>query len=197
MAPGRAGGQKHVEDEAVPLHIQMKMKDVQVSCSHSGSYTCVQAHERLEEVKLQAVRSDNVQLVQDVLESLKSLQGEDEAVGELAKILQEPHFKVRLTRLQRKPGPWLQTLCRLILEIASEIPQADPPPHTQPLPPRHVPLLLPSDELRPGVRGWGGGMCFLWPIAAAELWGAASHLVLCEFLRWLCAHAAAAGLVRN
>ncbi|XP_075883775.1 MAGUK p55 subfamily member 6a isoform X2 [Nelusetta ayraudi] len=51
------------------------------------------AHERLEEVKLQAVQSDNVQLVQDILESLKSLQGKDEAVAELARILQEPHFK--------------------------------------------------------------------------------------------------------
>lgn len=68
----------------------------------------MQAHERLEEVKLQAVQSDNVQLVQDILESLKSLQGKDEAVAELARILQEPHFKVRLRRVERKPGRMLE-----------------------------------------------------------------------------------------
>lgn len=55
---------------------------------------CLQAHERLEEVKLQAVQSDNVQLVIDILESLKNLQDTDAAVAELTKILQEPHFRV-------------------------------------------------------------------------------------------------------
>lgn len=55
---------------------------------------CLQAHERLEEVKLQAVQSDNVQLVTEILESLKNLQETDAAVAELTKILQEPHFKV-------------------------------------------------------------------------------------------------------
>nr|XP_046255572.1 MAGUK p55 subfamily member 6a isoform X1 [Scatophagus argus]XP_046255573.1 MAGUK p55 subfamily member 6a isoform X1 [Scatophagus argus]XP_046255574.1 MAGUK p55 subfamily member 6a isoform X1 [Scatophagus argus] len=51
------------------------------------------AHERLEEVKLQAVRSDNVQLVTEILDSLNNLSEKDAAVAELAKILQEPHFK--------------------------------------------------------------------------------------------------------
>lgn len=55
---------------------------------------CLQAHERLEEVKLQAVQSDNVQLVTEILESLKNLQETDAAIAELTKILQEPHFKV-------------------------------------------------------------------------------------------------------
>lgn len=55
---------------------------------------CVQAHERLEEVKLQAVRDDNVQLVTEILDSLNNLREKDAAVVELAKILQEPHFKV-------------------------------------------------------------------------------------------------------
>lgn len=55
---------------------------------------CLQAHERLEEVKLQAVQSDNVQLITEILESLKNLQETDAAVAELTKILQEPHFKV-------------------------------------------------------------------------------------------------------
>uniref|UniRef100_UPI0037E8B20A MAGUK p55 subfamily member 6a n=1 Tax=Semicossyphus pulcher TaxID=241346 RepID=UPI0037E8B20A len=51
------------------------------------------AHERLEEVKLQAVRDDNVQLVTEILDSLNNLPEKDAAVNELAKILQEPHFK--------------------------------------------------------------------------------------------------------
>lgn len=55
---------------------------------------CLQAHERLEEVQLQAVQSDNVQLITEILESLKNLQETDAAVAELTKILQEPHFKV-------------------------------------------------------------------------------------------------------
>lgn len=55
---------------------------------------CLQAHERLEEVKLQAVQSDNVQLITEILESLKNLQETDAAVAELTRILQEPHFKV-------------------------------------------------------------------------------------------------------
>lgn len=51
------------------------------------------AHERLEEVKLQAVRDDNVQLVTEILDSLNNLREKDASVVELAKILQEPHFK--------------------------------------------------------------------------------------------------------
>ncbi|XP_042280977.1 MAGUK p55 subfamily member 6a isoform X2 [Thunnus albacares] len=51
------------------------------------------AHERLEEVKLQAVRDDNVQLVTEILDSLNNLPEKDAAAAELAKILQEPHFK--------------------------------------------------------------------------------------------------------
>lgn len=63
-------------------------------CAKSEPCVFEQAHERLEEVKLQAVQSDNVQLIEDILQSLTSLQGKDEAVAELAKILQEPNFKV-------------------------------------------------------------------------------------------------------
>uniref|UniRef100_A0AAQ5XCL0 Membrane protein, palmitoylated 6a (MAGUK p55 subfamily member 6) n=1 Tax=Amphiprion ocellaris TaxID=80972 RepID=A0AAQ5XCL0_AMPOC len=51
------------------------------------------AHERLEEVKLQAVRDDNVQLVTEILDSLNVLPEKDAAAAELARILQEPHFK--------------------------------------------------------------------------------------------------------
>ncbi|XP_053744169.1 protein PALS2-like isoform X2 [Synchiropus splendidus] len=48
------------------------------------------AHERLEEVKLQAVSEDNMQLVTEILESLTE---KDAASEELRKILQEPHFR--------------------------------------------------------------------------------------------------------
>lgn len=47
-------------------------------------------------MKLQAVRSDNLQLVTEVLESLNDLSAEDSAAAELAGILQEPHFQVTL-----------------------------------------------------------------------------------------------------
>lgn len=53
-----------------------------------------QAHERLEEVKLEAVRDDNVQLVAEILDSLNRLPDKDPAAAELVRILQEPHFKV-------------------------------------------------------------------------------------------------------
>ncbi|XP_005804708.2 MAGUK p55 subfamily member 6-like isoform X1 [Xiphophorus maculatus] len=51
------------------------------------------AHERLEEVKLEAVGDDNVQLLTEILDSLNNLEERDPAAAELARILQEPHFK--------------------------------------------------------------------------------------------------------
>ncbi|CAB1446382.1 unnamed protein product [Pleuronectes platessa] len=51
------------------------------------------AHERLEEVELQAVRDDNVQLVTEILDSLHELPEKDPAATELVNILQEPHFQ--------------------------------------------------------------------------------------------------------
>ncbi|XP_077384023.1 MAGUK p55 subfamily member 6a isoform X1 [Festucalex cinctus] len=51
------------------------------------------AHERLEEVKLEAVRDDNVQLISEILDSLNKLTEKDAATVELTRILQEPHFK--------------------------------------------------------------------------------------------------------
>ncbi|KAL0985455.1 hypothetical protein UPYG_G00157100 [Umbra pygmaea] len=51
------------------------------------------AHERLEDVKLEAVRYNNQQLVSEILDSLSGLNGSDTSAMELAKILQEPHFK--------------------------------------------------------------------------------------------------------
>uniref|UniRef100_A0A8C5ERF1 MAGUK p55 subfamily member 6-like n=1 Tax=Gouania willdenowi TaxID=441366 RepID=A0A8C5ERF1_GOUWI len=51
------------------------------------------AHERLEEVQLQAVRDNNVELVSEILDSLNNLPEKDAATAELTRILQEPHFK--------------------------------------------------------------------------------------------------------
>ncbi|KAJ8004806.1 hypothetical protein DPEC_G00140130 [Dallia pectoralis] len=51
------------------------------------------AHERLEDVKLEAVRDNNHQLVSEILDSLTELNGSDTSAEELAQILQEPHFK--------------------------------------------------------------------------------------------------------
>ncbi|NXS57222.1 MPP2 protein, partial [Brachypteracias leptosomus] len=55
------------------------------------------AHERLEETKLEAVRGDNVELVQEILRDLGQLARQDGAAAELARILREPHFQVSPT----------------------------------------------------------------------------------------------------
>ncbi|XP_068274848.1 MAGUK p55 subfamily member 2 isoform X1 [Nyctibius grandis] len=51
------------------------------------------AHERLEETKLEAVRADNVELVQEILRDLGRLARQDSTAAELARILREPHFQ--------------------------------------------------------------------------------------------------------
>lgn len=51
------------------------------------------AHERLEEPKLEAVRENNVELVQDILKELHPLTHRSPAADELMRILKEPHFQ--------------------------------------------------------------------------------------------------------
>ncbi|NWI12066.1 MPP2 protein, partial [Crypturellus soui] len=51
------------------------------------------AHERLEETKLEAVRDNNVELVQEILRDIGHLARQDGAAAELARILREPHFQ--------------------------------------------------------------------------------------------------------
>jgi hypothetical protein len=67
-----------------------------------ASLTCLsanpQAHERLEETKLEAVRDNNLELVQEILRDLAQLAEQSSTAAELARILQEPHFQV--------PGCW-------------------------------------------------------------------------------------------
>ncbi|XP_077169167.1 MAGUK p55 subfamily member 2 isoform X4 [Paroedura picta] len=51
------------------------------------------AHERLEETKLEAVRDNNVELVQEILKDISCIAQQDSTAAELARILQEPHFQ--------------------------------------------------------------------------------------------------------
>ncbi|XP_053496627.1 MAGUK p55 subfamily member 2b isoform X2 [Ictalurus furcatus] len=51
------------------------------------------AHEQFEEPKLEAVRENNVELVQDILKDLTPLTQQSQAAHELARILSEPHFQ--------------------------------------------------------------------------------------------------------
>ncbi|XP_006636112.1 MAGUK p55 subfamily member 6b isoform X2 [Lepisosteus oculatus] len=51
------------------------------------------AHERLEEVKLEAVRDNNVELVSEILEDISPLASRDDSAAELSRILKEPHFQ--------------------------------------------------------------------------------------------------------
>lgn len=53
-----------------------------------------QAHENLEESRLEAVSDNNMELVQDILKELTPLTHRNKAADELACILKEPHFQV-------------------------------------------------------------------------------------------------------
>ncbi|KAM9504544.1 MAGUK p55 subfamily member 2-like isoform 4-T4 [Salvelinus alpinus] len=53
----------------------------------------LQAHENLEESKLEAVSDNNMELVQDILKELTPLTHRNKAADELARILKEPHFQ--------------------------------------------------------------------------------------------------------
>ncbi|XP_043923485.1 protein PALS2 isoform X2 [Protopterus annectens] len=51
------------------------------------------AHDRLEDSKLEAVRDNNLELVNEILEDLSPLSIKDDNVAELSRILSEPHFQ--------------------------------------------------------------------------------------------------------
>lgn len=51
------------------------------------------AHERLEDAKLEAVRENNVELLNEILEEISPLVNADENVAELVGILKEPNFQ--------------------------------------------------------------------------------------------------------
>lgn len=56
----------------------------------------LQAHERLEDTKLEAVRENNVDLVKQILEEISSVVHQNEYAAELTMILKEPHFQVQV-----------------------------------------------------------------------------------------------------
>ncbi|KAM4691591.1 MAGUK p55 subfamily member 2 isoform 2-T2 [Rhinophrynus dorsalis] len=51
------------------------------------------AHERMEETRLEAVRENNLQLVQEILQDMAGVRDPSGAAAELQGILQEPHFQ--------------------------------------------------------------------------------------------------------
>ncbi|KAK3551316.1 hypothetical protein QTP70_013916 [Hemibagrus guttatus] len=51
------------------------------------------AHERLEDVKLKAVRNNSVELVSEILSDISGLAEHNDSAAELSKILKEPHFQ--------------------------------------------------------------------------------------------------------
>nr|XP_009506327.1 PREDICTED: MAGUK p55 subfamily member 6 isoform X1 [Phalacrocorax carbo] len=56
-------------------------------------YLFLQAHERLEDSKLEAVSDNNLELVNEILEDISPLINKDENIAELVGILKEPHFQ--------------------------------------------------------------------------------------------------------
>lgn len=56
-----------------------------------------QAHERLEDSKLEAVSDNNLELVNEILEDITPLINVDENAAELVGILKEPHFQVNFS----------------------------------------------------------------------------------------------------
>ncbi|KFZ47032.1 MAGUK p55 subfamily member 6, partial [Antrostomus carolinensis] len=56
-------------------------------------YLILQAHERLEDSKLEAVSDNNLELVNEILEDISPLINKDENIAELVGILKEPHFQ--------------------------------------------------------------------------------------------------------
>lgn len=67
-------------------------------------FLCPQAHERLEDAKLEAVRDNNVELVSEILDDIDGLSTQDSNAAELSRILKEPHFQVRFKQSRRRDG---------------------------------------------------------------------------------------------
>lgn len=63
-------------------------------CYYFNILVFFQAHERLEDSKLEAVSDNNLELVNEILEDITPLINVDENVAELVGILKEPHFQV-------------------------------------------------------------------------------------------------------
>uniref|UniRef100_A0A8C0DFK5 Membrane palmitoylated protein 2 n=1 Tax=Balaenoptera musculus TaxID=9771 RepID=A0A8C0DFK5_BALMU len=89
-----------------------------------------QAHERLEETKLEAVRDNNLELVQEILRDLAQLAEQSSTAAELARILQEPHFQSLLETHD--------SVASKTYETPPPSPGLDPTFSNQPLPPDAV-----------------------------------------------------------
>ncbi|XP_057392904.1 MAGUK p55 subfamily member 2 isoform X3 [Balaenoptera acutorostrata] len=88
------------------------------------------AHERLEETKLEAVRDNNLELVQEILRDLAQLAEQSSTAAELARILQEPHFQSLLETHD--------SVASKTYETPPPSPGLDPTFSNQPLPPDAV-----------------------------------------------------------
>ncbi|XP_053870600.1 MAGUK p55 subfamily member 2 isoform X3 [Malaclemys terrapin pileata] len=88
------------------------------------------AHERLEETKLEAVRDNNVELVQEILQDIAHVAGSNSAAAELAGILQEPHFQSLLETHD--------SVASKSYETPPPSPLLDPMFNNQPVPPDAV-----------------------------------------------------------
>ncbi|KAI2583312.1 membrane palmitoylated protein 2 [Homo sapiens] len=88
------------------------------------------AHERLEETKLEAVRDNNLELVQEILRDLAQLAEQSSTAAELAHILQEPHFQSLLETHD--------SVASKTYETPPPSPGLDPTFSNQPVPPDAV-----------------------------------------------------------
>ncbi|XP_048686120.1 MAGUK p55 subfamily member 2 isoform X2 [Lepidochelys kempii] len=88
------------------------------------------AHERLEETKLEAVRDNNVELVQEILQDIAHVAGSNSTAAELACILQEPHFQSLLETHD--------SVASKSYETPPPSPLLDPMFNNQPVPPDAV-----------------------------------------------------------
>nr|XP_010592805.1 MAGUK p55 subfamily member 2 isoform X1 [Loxodonta africana] len=88
------------------------------------------AHERLEETKLEAVRDNNLELVQEILRDLAQLAEQSSTAAELACILQEPHFQSLLETHD--------SVASKTYETPPPSPGLDPTFSNQPVPPDAV-----------------------------------------------------------
>ncbi|XP_061873622.1 MAGUK p55 subfamily member 2 [Colius striatus] len=88
------------------------------------------AHERLEERKLEAVRDNNLELVQEILRDIGHLARRDGAAAELTRILREPHFQSLLETHD--------SVASKSYETPPPSPGLDPAFNSQPVPPDAV-----------------------------------------------------------
>ncbi|XP_075774517.1 MAGUK p55 subfamily member 2 isoform X3 [Pelodiscus sinensis] len=88
------------------------------------------AHERLEETRLEAVRDNNVELVQEILRDITHIAGSNSTAAELACILQEPHFQSLLETHD--------SVASKSYETPPPSPLLDPMFNNQPVPPDAV-----------------------------------------------------------